>query len=224
MLEVVSELMPNEWIWQFWWGARGEGINFVSTQAAGMLLCVNTWIHGGRGKSLSGREASDPLKPCIGTVNIYIGMGSFRWKRFDINIYHTKVQTYGTSLFTCSKPAGWHSGWNHLVTHWTLSRYSFQNLQMSQLEDLRLPLNYIDISIEGCADIHFSNNIIIRTMHTYRCFSLLFVYPELFEVRSSTGVSLLDIEHCLVQGRTHQGCHNQASCIDCSSKRTDRWQ
>lgn len=38
----------------------GEGINFVSTQAAGMLLCVNTWTHGGREKSLSGREASDP--------------------------------------------------------------------------------------------------------------------------------------------------------------------
>ena len=39
----------------------------------------------------------------------------------------------------------------------------------------------------------------------------MFVYPPLSVLRSSSGVSLLDTVHCLVQGRAHQGCHNQAS-------------
>ena len=39
----------------------------------------------------------------------------------------------------------------------------------------------------------------------------MFVYPPLSALRSSSGVSLLDTVHCLVQGRAHQGCHNQAS-------------
>ena len=121
-------------------------------------------------------------------------------KTFQHGYLSYESQTYGTSLlnFTCSKPAGWHSGWNHLVTHWALSRYSFQNLQMSQLEDLRLPPNYRYINWGVCWTLTL---IILLLGHAYlSMFSLLFVYPELFEVWSSTGVSLLDTEHCLVRG------------------------